>query len=185
MQALPCIFSVQRTLNHSENLFLVMVSRAIWLASITDPIMASSLYSSSSSPPSPPSSTISASPITLHSFVSIKLNNDNYWLWKAQIRPNQCGQHLFGYVDGNLPISPQLLSASSSDGSTPSPDNPAYTKWYCQDQVILSMLVSIWVCSCQNCWTHYFSCSTVFTRKDVLLHLSGLHHLHPLSTIYT
>jgi hypothetical protein len=46
----------------------------------------------------------------VHHLVTIKLNRDNYLLWKAQIVPYLRGQHLFGFLDGSRPAPPQILT---------------------------------------------------------------------------
>ena len=39
-------------------------------------------------------------------FVTVKLNRDNYLLWKAQIIPYLRGKKVFGYIDGSIPQPP-------------------------------------------------------------------------------
>ena len=73
--------------------------------------------------------------------ITIKLNRDNYLLWKAQISPYFKGQHLFGFLDGTQPAPPQLLPPTS-DASSQSTLNPEYIIWHSQDQMILSALIS-------------------------------------------
>ncbi|XP_040987834.1 uncharacterized protein LOC121235556 [Juglans microcarpa x Juglans regia] len=56
-------------------------------------------------PPPPPTPTptfqpfINPLPFSSH-LVTVKLNHENYLLWKAQIMPYLKGQNLFGFVDG-------------------------------------------------------------------------------------
>ena len=45
----------------------------------------------------------------VHHLVTIKLNRDNYLLWKAQIIPYLRGQHLFGFLDSSRPAPLQTL----------------------------------------------------------------------------
>jgi|UniRef100_A0A2N9EX99 hypothetical protein len=77
----------------------------------------------------------------VHHLVTIKLNRDNYLLWKAQIVPYLRGQHLFGFLDGSRPAPPQILTVTTAEISMPQP-NPDYHTWLVQDQMILSALIS-------------------------------------------
>jgi hypothetical protein len=55
------------------------------------------------------------------------------------------GQSLFGYVTGDTPCPPQYLPLDSSTSNTESSLpvlNPAFSTWYQQDKLILSMLLS-------------------------------------------
>jgi len=75
-------------------------------------------------------------PTQLH-FITIKLTQDNYLLWRAQLIPYLRGQNLFGYLDGSVPC-PAITIPNSS---THIP-NPEYIHWSQQDQIILSALLS-------------------------------------------
>jgi hypothetical protein len=77
----------------------------------------------------------------VHHLVTIKLNRDNYLLWKAQIVPYLRGQHLFGFLDGSRPAPLQTITVTAADVSTLQP-NPDYHTWLVQDQMILSALIS-------------------------------------------
>ncbi|KAF8402888.1 hypothetical protein HHK36_010980 [Tetracentron sinense] len=77
-----------------------------------------------------PSPTLQAAPI--HHL--IKLDRQNFLLWRTQFLPILIGYDLEGYVDGTITAPPRTLS----DGST----NPAYTSWRKQDQVLLGWLLS-------------------------------------------
>jgi hypothetical protein len=107
------------------------------------------MTSSASSPSSSSSGLLSTSSqnTTTHSLtpiqhlITIKLNQDNYLLWKAQIVPYLKGQNLFGFIDGSLPSPPSILSQTSTDLTQP-PLNPDFLTWQRQDQMILSALIS-------------------------------------------
>jgi hypothetical protein len=80
--------------------------------------MSSSSSSSSSSILAAPSTITSShflSPI--QHLITIKLNRDNYLLWKAQIIPYLKGQHLFGFIDGTQPTPPKFLPLTSDASS--------------------------------------------------------------------
>ena len=49
--------------------------------------------------------------------ITIKLNRDNYLLWKTQITPYFKGQHLFGFLDGTQPAPSQFLPLTSDASS--------------------------------------------------------------------
>ena len=100
--------------------------------------------SASSSTISAPLNSSSPTPglINLHHVITIKLNSDNYLLWRAQLIPYLRGQHLIGYVDGTTPPPPQMISQTSESGETSLLPNLAYAKWIQKDQIILSTIIS-------------------------------------------
>jgi hypothetical protein len=53
------------------------------------------------------------------------------------------GQDLFGYIDGSIPKPPKIISFSHPETVVVFKRlNPAYSQWVCQDNLILSTLVS-------------------------------------------
>ena len=77
---------------------------------------------------------------TLSAAISIKLDQENYLLWKAQALPALYGNDLFGFVDGSNPAPPKRVPAAT--GSSDQVDNPAYAAWRKQDQQVLSGLLT-------------------------------------------
>ncbi|KAI8530452.1 hypothetical protein RHMOL_Rhmol11G0059400 [Rhododendron molle] len=73
-----------------------------------------------------------------HHFLSLKLTHTNYLFWKTQITPYLRGQHLLGYADGTYPCPPKSISV---DGA--SIENPSFQTWFDQDQLLMSLLISI------------------------------------------
>lgn len=82
----------------------------------------------SSSLPTPPI-------LPLHHAVTIRLNKNNYLLWRAQLLPYLRSTKLIGYLDGTLPAPTKMIGTEQTV-------NPAYTRWYDQDQHLLSGLLS-------------------------------------------
>jgi hypothetical protein len=77
------------------------------------------------------------------SVATVKLNYDNFLLWKAQLVPYFRGQDLFGYIDGSIPKPPKIISLTHPETSVVSEClNPAYSQWVCQDNLILSTLMT-------------------------------------------
>ncbi|KAJ9545242.1 hypothetical protein OSB04_024949 [Centaurea solstitialis] len=114
---------------------------------------------------SPSSSTISSSNISnplssLSHLVSIKLSNDNYLLWRAQMLPYLYGQKLFGFIDGSIPSPTQFLQ----DGTT----NPEFITWFQQDQLLLSIIISSLSESIVGQILHYRSSSAVWYALETL-----------------
>lgn len=105
--------------------------------------------SSTTNPPSNVAITASHTPtanniptfVHSHGIVTVKLNKDNFLLWKAQIVPYLRGQKVFGFLDGTIMPPPPTL-AQSTDTTTGPTDNPDYLLWVQQDQLILSTLLS-------------------------------------------
>ncbi|KAL6594959.1 hypothetical protein ACP70R_048062 [Stipagrostis hirtigluma subsp. patula] len=73
--------------------------------------------------------------------VTVRLSRDNFFLWKAQATPVLCAQQLFGYVDGSVQAPPKFFTEGTGDAARQVP-NPAYLRWFTQDQHVLSALVS-------------------------------------------
>jgi len=95
--------------------------------------------SSSNSPATPPHSSV----ISMPSVAIVKLNHDNFLLWKAQLVPYFRGQDLFGYIDGSIPKPPKIISVTHPETYVVSERlNPAYSQWVRQDNLILSTLMT-------------------------------------------
>ena len=81
---------------------------------------------SSNSPATPPHSSV----ISMPSVATVKLNHDNFLLWKAQLIPYFRGQDLFGYIDGSIPKPPKIISGTHPENYVVSERlNPAYSQW--------------------------------------------------------
>uniref|UniRef100_A0A2N9GPB1 Uncharacterized protein n=1 Tax=Fagus sylvatica TaxID=28930 RepID=A0A2N9GPB1_FAGSY len=124
----------------------------------------STLTDSSAQPTSPPTSLTA-----VHHLITIKLNRDNYLLWKAQIVPYLKGQHLFAFLDGSRPAPPQLLPTLLP--------NPDFQAWHLQDQLILSALISS---LSETILAHVVKCST---SRDVWLALERMFTSHSRARI--
>lgn len=90
-----------------------------------------------------PSTTSSVfSPIPIHHAVTIRLTKTNFLLWRAQMLPYLRSARLVGYTDGSIKA-PQKYVAASSDDSAEQVPNPAYDRrWFDQDQLVLSGILS-------------------------------------------
>ncbi|WVZ48888.1 hypothetical protein U9M48_000283 [Paspalum notatum var. saurae] len=76
--------------------------------------------------------------------VSIKLNQENYLLWTAQVLPYLRSQGLSGHIDGSLPAPRQTIATEPSEDTSEQSIvvNPEFTSWYHQDQLVLSVIDS-------------------------------------------
>lgn len=72
-------------------------------------------------------------PSSLSHLVTIKLNSENYLLWKVQILAYLSGQNLFSYVDGTQVPPPQILP---TEVDSVIKINPAYLSWHRRYQLI-------------------------------------------------
>lgn len=73
---------------------------------------------------------------------SIKLDRNNYIIWKSQLLPVLRGHDLEGYVDGTHKCPSRMISSSSEENSSQATVNPAYNSWIKQDQLLLSWILS-------------------------------------------
>ncbi|WVZ49109.1 hypothetical protein U9M48_000490 [Paspalum notatum var. saurae] len=76
--------------------------------------------------------------------VSVKLNQENYLLWAAQVLPYLRSQGLSGHIDGSLPAPSQTIATTPSEdtGERSIIVNPEFTSWYHRDQLVLSVINS-------------------------------------------
>lgn len=82
------------------------------------------------------SGTISIS--NIGNLVSIRLDGDNYLLWKLQFLPVLKANRLLKYIDGTALCPAKFLKGE--DGLVSSTVNPAYETWVEQDALVL-----IWI----------------------------------------
>ncbi|KAF6171287.1 hypothetical protein GIB67_036955 [Kingdonia uniflora] len=75
------------------------------------------------------------------SLVSVKLDKDNYLLWRSQFEPVLNTTGLYGYVDGSIPCPPQHNTNRHGTKDV----NEEYVSWRKQDQLIVSM-IKVTVC---------------------------------------
>lgn len=69
-----------------------------------------------------------------HHMITVKLDDTNYSLWRAQFLPYLQGHDLDGYVTGATPCPTETLTADLP--------NPAYLSWRKQDKLLVSWLFS-------------------------------------------
>jgi hypothetical protein len=81
---------------------------------------------------------------SINHVINIKLTQDNYLLWSAQILLYLRSQGIVGFVDGSLPAPAQTITVvpSEENGGRRIAVNPEYTSWYHQDQLVLSLINS-------------------------------------------
>jgi len=77
--------------------------------------------------------------VNISNFVTIKLAEDNFLLWQAQIHRFLKSQELFGFVNGDITPPPQMLQSIVERGEAEA-INPDYIDWTKTDQ-----LVSSWI----------------------------------------
>lgn len=86
------------------------------------------------------SSSLPNSPSFTH-FINIKLNRNNFLLWKAQLIPYLRSQNLLHFVDGSIQPPTKYTTQTENDESQ-QVINPEYTTWYQRDQWVLSVMLS-------------------------------------------
>ena len=68
--------------------------------------------------------------------VTVKLTERNYLLWKNKFEAFLKGQRLLGFVTGEKPRPPAILSVPGINGTTTPVTNPDHHTWFQTDQVI-------------------------------------------------
>lgn len=86
-----------------------------------------------------------------------KLTQTNFVVWRRQLFSTLIGYDLLGYVDGTIQPPPKQLD------NIP---NPAYSKWYRQDQIIVSAILGSCIATIQ---THISSVTTSKEAWDRLM----------------
>lgn len=71
----------------------------------------------------------------------LKLDRNNYILWRSQVIPAIRGHNLEAFIDGTSFCPPEFLEDGDED-SSPRTSNPEHTIWQQQDQLLLSWLLS-------------------------------------------
>ena len=89
-------------------------------------------------PSSQNNSTFVISNIT--NLVSVKLDRENYLLWRHQFSALLRSHDLYGFVDGTHPCPEKHLTDSTGVVSTKI--NPEYVKWHRQDQSLICWINS-------------------------------------------
>jgi transposase InsO family protein len=102
----------------------------------------SSSSSTTTSPTANPTSSSPVLPVNINHTIFVKLNRDNFLVWKTQLIPFLTGHDLMGYVDGSRESPSPTLSVVAADGTESSTPNPAYQTWVQQDQLLLSTIIS-------------------------------------------
>ncbi|KAH7656943.1 Photosystem I PsaK reaction centre protein [Dioscorea alata] len=74
--------------------------------------------------------------------ITVKLTRENYLLWKAQVLPYLRSQQLLGYIDGSVARPAETIAQIAQEGEVTTVQNPAFTRWLQQDQMVLSALLS-------------------------------------------
>ena len=68
--------------------------------------------------------------INPQNIVTVKLNRDNFLLWKAQIIPYMRGQRVFGFLDGTItPPPPQVIPNPDMASTIDSIGNLEFLTW--------------------------------------------------------
>ncbi|OMO75792.1 Reverse transcriptase, RNA-dependent DNA polymerase [Corchorus capsularis] len=92
-------------------------------------------------------STTNAGTTNFNHPVQVRLDRNNFHLWRSQLLPVIGGHNLIGYIDGNLPCPSQTIlntpTTESATSETPSlVQNPQFAAWQRQDQLLLGWILS-------------------------------------------
>ena len=86
------------------------------------------------------SSVVGSLPTGESNTITVRLDRNNFLLWKTQVIPNLIGSGRFGYIDGSLPAPPKTITTGT--GADAKIDaNPEYIAWQRIDQRILSVML--------------------------------------------
>lgn len=77
---------------------------------------------------------------TLHP-ISVKLERNNYTIWRSQVLPAARAHRLDQILIGKLPKPPRFSQSTSVNSSQPA-SNPEYDQWVILDQFLLSWILA-------------------------------------------
>ena len=72
--------------------------------------------------------------------IPVRLNSTNFTLWRELALPNLSGANLHGYLDGSMAAPAKMQTEGTGDKAMSVP-NPAYQRWWIQDQKVLGLLL--------------------------------------------
>jgi hypothetical protein len=72
--------------------------------------------------------------------ITVRLDRNNFLLWKTQVIPNLSCNSYLGYLDGSFPAPPKVITTRTGNDAVTAP-NPAYTTWWHIDQRVLGALL--------------------------------------------
>ena len=78
---------------------------------------------------------------TLNTTLSIKLDCDNYFLWRSQVLHVVQGHRISGYLFGTNSCPPKFLDIQVTFGNHIQNLNPTYEWWNRENQLLLSWLL--------------------------------------------
>ena len=70
---------------------------------------------------------------TLSTAISVKLDRDNYSVWRSQVLPAIIGHNLQGFVDGTKTCLPEFLESKDDEGKITRINNVEYEQWRRED----------------------------------------------------
>ena len=73
--------------------------------------------------------------------ISVKLEMNNYTIWRSQVLPAARAHRLDQILMGKLPKPPRLSQSTSVNSSQPA-SNPEYDQWVILDQFFLSWILA-------------------------------------------
>ena len=71
---------------------------------------------------------------------AVRLDANNFMLWKGLTLPNLSGAGLHGHLDGTESVPVKTISQGEGDKAE-TVTNPAYTRWWVTDQRVLGLLL--------------------------------------------
>lgn len=72
------------------------------------------------------------------SSITLKLNDNNYLMWKTQFESLLPSQKLIGFVSGAVKAPERTRREAAEDGAVNEVPNPEFESWFCTDQLVWS-----------------------------------------------
>ena len=90
------------------------------------------------------SSSTTAGPINITNQLTVKLTEENYLFWRAQVLTALRSHGLMHFISKEFSAPPaEIVNPRAGEVGAPAKiPNPAYTAWYQQDQAILSAFLA-------------------------------------------
>ncbi|KAM6568773.1 hypothetical protein CsatB_016758 [Cannabis sativa] len=112
---------------------------------------------------------------TLNQPFSLKLDRNNFTLWKTMVSTIIRGHRLDGFVNGTRPCPPEFIqteNAAEGDQGTEVTLNPEYEHWVVSDQLLMGWIYSSMT---ETIATEVMGCATSAALWRALENLFGAH----------
>ncbi|KAL9426374.1 hypothetical protein AB3S75_033203 [Citrus x aurantiifolia] len=112
--------------------------------------------------------TVNQTPQISNFSTPVKLDRQNFMIWKSQVLPSILGNNLESLINGAKLVPTKFLVQVEEDQIVTTVENPEYIKWLRQDQFLLSWLLSTMTESVLSIVVQYTTSFEVWNALETL-----------------